>query len=113
MQRKSHFFGGAAKVAFSRSQNKWFYERRRFSSSGTAPMPEEAGSLARSRDAADRLAVHGDSVDCQARVKKFIVPVGDAEQQEVAASGSNREAGTRPARGAAALSWAEEAGSGR
>ena len=67
----------------------------------------------RSRDAADRLAVHGDSVDCQARVKKFIVPVGGAEQQEVAASGSNREAGTRPASGAAALSWAEEAGSGR
>jgi hypothetical protein len=55
----------------------------------------------RSRGAADRLAVHGDSVDCQARVKNFVVPVGDAEQQEVAAGGSNREAGTRPASGAA------------
>jgi len=69
----------------------------------------------RSRGAANRLAVHGDSVDCQARVKssKFIVPVGDAGQQEVDPGGSNREAGTRPASGAAALSWVEEAGSGR
>jgi hypothetical protein len=102
------------KWAFSRSRNKWFYERRRSSSSGTVPMPRRS-----------RLAGSGAAVPLigwpftgtpsiakpESKSSKFIVPVGDAGQQEVDPGGSNREAGTRPASGAAALSWVEEAGS--